>query len=137
MPRQFHPTPETPAEFMNAEISRFTRKIEMPNDAKAVPATDDSEQLRFFNALCQAFKDKAEAYYLSSPDADTRLQRLAEISQTFRELHFVTDQKDFTTAAENAHLTAEAAYATGGEGCPEGTTCIDRNCIPNPPPGRG
>ena len=131
MPRQLHPTPETPAIFMNAEIARFTRAIALPADVKQVPNTDESQHIPFLKALCQAFQTKALGYYNASPDATTRLQRLAEISQTFREFHFVAAAQDFTTAAENAHLTAEAAYATGGEGCPEGTSCIDRNCIPN------
>jgi hypothetical protein len=230
MPVKLRATPRTPVQIMNAEIREF-EKLKNPGAVRqpssigeigTIPMTDDAAHTRFLTALCQAFQNTVRRYFDASPDAATRLQRLAEIkqtfadlcalleqqdfsaearsakferaartdatdlpadlneesqqtellaklgeefqdkalefyrkspdatrlqlvaalSQTFRELHFVDDAQDanapsFTTAALSATMTAEEAWKSGGEGCPEGTTCIDRNCIPNPPPRRG
>lgn len=124
-------TPTTPTSFLVNELSVFAsrgdRQLAKRNQ---LAEGDESQNVPFILALCSSFQAKLLEYYNAGVDAQDRLERLAEISQTFRELRFQKgDDKIFTTASSNAEKTAEAAYALGAEGCPVGTTCVDRNCV--------
>lgn len=131
MARQITTTPETPVEFMKIELAAFASGDRNVDRIKLQPLVDgdESHNVPFITALCQSFLAKALAYYNAGVDANDRLERVAEISQTFREISFKKQNQTFTIASDNAGLTAQEAYKIGAEGCPPGTMCVDRTCV--------
>lgn len=128
MARQITSTPTTSLQLLTAEMARFA-------GLEILPDGDESHNVPFINALCEAFQIKVLEYYHAGTTADERLSRLGEISQTFRETRFTDGQQVFTIASDNAGMTAEEAYKIGAEGCVPPRICVDRSCI-LPPPGR-
>ena len=127
MARQITTTPSTPPALLTVELGRFV-------GLKVLPDGDESHNVPFINALCQAFQTKVIEYYCAGATAEERLLRLGEISQLFREISFTDGNTAFTIASTNAGMTAEAAYKIGAEGCEPPFICVDRTCVP-PPPG--
>ncbi len=128
MARQITSTPTTSLPLLTAEMARFA-------GVKILPDGDESQNVPFLNALCEAFQSNVLAYYHAGVTADDRLLRLGEISQALRETAFTDGQQLFTIASDNAGMTAEEAYKIGAEGCEPPHICVDRSCI-LPPPGR-
>jgi len=128
MARQITTTPGTPTDFLRLELAVFAGGDRARAKTPLDPG-DESQNVPFITALCQSFQAKVLEYYNEGVDAQDRLERLSEISQMFREISFTKDGKAFTTASSNAGKSAEEAYALGAEGCPPGTTCVDRNCV--------
>ena len=121
MPVHFLRTPTTPPEIMALELTRFA-------DNKGLQQDDAAINQKFIESVIAAFRAKVLAYHnAGATDAD-RLQRLIEISQTIREICFTDGANQFTTAAGNANVTAEEAWASGGVGCTPPLTCVDRQC---------
>ncbi|MEO6725346.1 MAG: hypothetical protein ABIU20_09990 [Blastocatellia bacterium] len=131
MARQITTTPGTPTDFMKIELAAFTsgdRNVDRVT-LKPMPDGDESQNIPFIEAQCKSFQAKALEYYNAGVNANDRLERVAEISQAFREISFSKAGKSFTVASSNAGLSAEEAWEIGAEGCPPGTMCVDRTCV--------
>src|SRR5262249_34898621 len=121
-------TPGTPTDFLRLELAVLA------GGDRALAKTpldlgDESQNIPFITALCQSFQAKGLEYYNEGVDAQDRLERLGGNSQKFREISLTKGGKTFTIASSNAGKSAEEAYAIGAEGCPPGTTCVDRACV--------
>ena len=131
MARQITTTPGTPTDFMKIELAAFATGDRNADRTllKAIFDGDESQNVPFIEAQCKSFQAKALEYYNAGVDANDRLERVAEISQAFREISFTKAGKAFTIASSNAALSAEEAWKIGAEGCPPGTMCVDRTCV--------
>src|SRR5690349_13839626 len=129
MARKITKTPKTPTDFLRNELAVLATGDRARASKMALNADDESQNIPFINALCQSFQAKVLEYYNAGANPKDRLERLAEISQAFREISFTKGGKTFTIASSNASKTAKQAYAIGAEGCPPGTTCVDRVCV--------
>ncbi len=122
MAREIFPTPPTPPSVLKGEIARYAANNNLTECSAA-------HSVAFLHALCRAFEAQVTAYYHAGTTAQDRLARLSEISQMFRETRFVDGKRVFTTAASNASLSAEEAYAQNAGDCPPGFRCSDRQCV--------
>jgi len=131
MARQITTTPATSIDFLKLELAVFATGDRNADRSKVKPMADgdESQNIPFIIALCQSFQAKALEYYNAGTDEKDRLERVAEISQAFREISFIKDGKSFTIASENAGMSAAQAYAIGAAGCPPNTQCVDRTCV--------
>jgi hypothetical protein len=129
MARKITKTPATPTDFLRLELAVLATGDRARAKKTALNVGDESQNIPFITALCQSFQAKVLEYYNAGVDTQDRLERLGEISQAFREMSFTKGGKTFTIASSNAGKTAEEAYAIGAEGCPPGTTCVDRACV--------
>lgn len=100
--------PEIDATRLKADLSVFASHLE----------DDEARNELFISQLCRAVETELLNYYHSGDSSEGRFQRLAEISQMFRE-------KDFQVGENHTISIGGTVYS-----CPTGTQCVDGNCVP-------
>lgn len=95
---------------------------------------DEALNVAFINALCSTLQAKLLKYYGTSGSAEDRLQRLGEISLLFREMQderLSIAAKRGTAERSIAPLSMMDSLYSADDPfiCPEGTRCIDGNCV--------
>ena len=92
----------------------------------------NARNLNFIKALCATLESHLVTYYAQGATAEGRLIKLAEISLMFKSTAFRVGEQEFSLAAKIVETAGNAETAEEAEkiyGCPEGTVCVDGNCV--------
>lgn len=92
----------------------------------------NARNLNFIKALCATLESHLVTYYAQGATAEELLIKLAEISLMFKSTAFQVGEQQFSLAAKIIETAGNAETAEDTEnvyGCPEGTVCVDGNCV--------